>query len=95
MNNNFEYLPKYTLNQLADRVAMKVDYFNRLYKPDNIWNGIIKSCQTIEEEPRNVSTVIVDMKKDNEIAVTGTSIFINLSIFCSIIDIGMMICIRL
>ena len=74
MNNNFEYLPKYTLNQLADRVAMKVDYFNRLYKPDNIWNGIIESCQTIEEEPRNVSTVIVDMKKDNEIAVTGTSI---------------------
>jgi len=74
MNNNFEYLPKYTLNQLADRVAMKVDYFNRLYKPDNIWNGIIESCQTIEEEPRNVSTVIVDMKKENEIAVSGTSI---------------------
>ena len=74
MNNNFEYLPKYTLNQLADRVAMKVDYFNRLYKPDNIWNGIIESCQAIEEEPRNVSTVIVDMKKENEIAVSGTSI---------------------
>lgn len=74
MNNIFDYLPKYTLNQLADCVAMKLDYFNRLYKPDNIWNGIIESCQAIEEEPRNVSTVIVDMKKENEIAVSGTSI---------------------
>ena len=36
MNNNADFLPKFTLDQLADCVAMKVDYFNRHLNPDNV-----------------------------------------------------------
>ena len=62
---NTPYLPQYTLNQLADRVALQLDYIKQLFKADSVWNGIFELCQTIEEEPRNVNTVILESKKDN------------------------------
>ena len=74
MTDSSKYLPMYTLNQLADRVAMKVDYISRLYKADKVWDNIIELCQKIEAEPRNVSTVIVEVSKDTGMAVNGSSI---------------------
>lgn len=74
MTDNKEYLPQYTLNQLSDRVAMKVDHFKRLFRADKVWDNIIGLCQKIEEEPRNVSTVIINLKKENVIAVSDTKI---------------------
>lgn len=74
MIDNSNFLPQYALNQLADRVAMKVDYINRLYKADKVWDNTIELCQRIEKEPRDVSTVIIELKKDNGTAVSGTNI---------------------
>lgn len=76
MNNNADFLPKFTLDQLADCVAMKVDYFNRQLNPDNVWNieTVIKPCRMIEDEPRYVNSVIVEAKKDNVHFVSGTNI---------------------
>lgn len=76
MNNNADFLPKFTLDQLADCVAMKVDYFNRHLNPDNVWNieTVIKPCQMIEDEPRNVNTVIVEAKKDTSHFESGTNV---------------------
>ena len=74
MTNNSSFLPQYTLNQLADRVAMKVDYISILYKADKVWDSTIELCKKIEAEPRDVSTVIVEVTKNTGIAVSGTSI---------------------
>lgn len=74
MTNISNYLPQYALNQLADRVAMKVDYISRLYKADKVWDNTIELCQRIEKEPRDVSTVIIELKKENGTAVSGTNI---------------------
>lgn len=74
MTNISNYLPQYALNQLADRVAMKVDYISRLYKADKVWDNTIELCQRIEAEPRDVSTVIIEVKKDTGTAVSGTNI---------------------
>ena len=74
MINKSNYLPQYALNQLADRVAMKVDYISRLYKADRIWDNTIELCQEIEAEPRDVSTVIIEVSKDTGTAVSGTNI---------------------
>ena len=74
MTDNLNYLPKYALNQLADRVAMKVDFISRLYKADKVWDSTIELCKKIEAEPRDVSTVIVEVTKDTGTAVSGTSI---------------------
>ena len=74
MTDSSKYLPMYTLNQLADRVAMKVDYISRLYTADKVWDNIIELCLKIEAEPRNVSTVIVEVSKDTGTAVNGTNI---------------------
>jgi len=71
---NTPYLPQYTLNQLADRVALQLDYINLLFKADSVWNGIFELCQTIEEEPRNVNTVILESKKDNVNVLPSTSV---------------------
>lgn len=68
MNNNSTYLPQYTLCQLADCVAMKLAYFVNIYNADNIWSAfILEKCKTIEAEPRNVNTIIVEFKKSSEI----------------------------
>lgn len=74
MIDSSNYLPQYALNQLADRVAMKVDYISRLYKADKVWDNTIELCQRIEAEPRDVSTVIIEVKKDTGTAVSGTNI---------------------
>ena len=74
MIDSSNYLPQYALNQLADRVAMKVDYISRLYKADKVWDNTIEFCQRIEAEPRDVSTVIIEVKKDTGTAVSGTNI---------------------
>ena len=74
MDNN-EFLPKYALNQLADRVALKVDYFDRFYNYDHIWTTrIIDYCKTIEKEHRDVNTVIVETKKDSPVILGGSGI---------------------
>ena len=74
MTDKSKYLPVYALNQLADRVAMKVDYINLLYKADNVWDRTIDQCLKIEDNPRNVSTVTIDAKKESGIAINGTNI---------------------
>ena len=74
MNSNKDYLPLYTLNRLADRVALDIVFFNRFYHPGNIWNGIIELCQRIEEEPRETSTIIVEAKKDKTVLVSGAGV---------------------
>ena len=68
------FLPQYKLAQLTDRVAMRIDYFSRLFKPENIWNDPIELCLPIELNPANVSGVILRAKMENGTAVTGTSI---------------------
>ena len=71
MTDNKEYLPQYTLNQLSDRVAMKLSYINRLYKADKVWDNIIGLCKRIEAEPRDVSTVIIEMTNITETPIKG------------------------
>ena len=76
MNNNTDFLPKFTLDQLADCVAMKMEYFKRRLNPDTVWNieTVIKPCRMIEDEPRYVNTVIVEVKKDTSSFEPGTNI---------------------
>ena len=76
MNNNTDFLPKFTLDQLADRVAMKLAYFNRRLTPENVWDleAVIKPCQMIEDEPRSVNSVILEAKNNNNIFEQGTNI---------------------
>lgn len=74
MTKSIANLHQYTLDQLADRVAFKVDFFNRLFRSDNIWEAITEQCEKIEKEPRNVSSIILETKKDNGIAIGGSSV---------------------
>jgi hypothetical protein len=69
MNSDKEYLPLYTLNQLADRVAMNIVYFDKYYDADNIWDRVIEQCQKVETEPRHISTVIVHEKKEQLLVI--------------------------
>lgn len=64
-------LPQYTLDQLADRVALKVDYFNRILHADNVWEGVVERCEKIEEEPRSVNSVILEIKKKYKSTAVG------------------------
>ena len=66
------YLPQYTLDALADRVGMRIDLFKRWFNPKTIWAGIDVLCRRIEEEPRMVSSVIVDTKMEYGKARAGT-----------------------
>ena len=50
MTNNTNYLPEYALNQLTDRVAMKLYHINHLYKADKVWDNVITFCQRIEHK---------------------------------------------
>lgn len=74
MNNINDYLPLYTLNQLADSVAIRILYFKQFFSPENIWNGIIEPCQKVEEEPRNVNTIIIEARKDNVLLIRGAGV---------------------
>ncbi len=74
MTNNTNYLPEYALNQLTDRVAMKLYHINHLYKADKVWDNVITFCQRIEAEPREVSTVIVEMTQDASTAISQLNI---------------------
>ena len=74
MTKSIANLHQYTLDQLADRVAFKVDFFNRLFRSDNIWEAITEQCEKIEKEPRNVSSVILEAKKSKGIAIGGSSV---------------------
>lgn len=73
MTDNNLYLPQYTLDSLADRVAMKLEYFYSI-GTDHMWDSIIEPCKKVEEEQRNISSVIVEAKKENSIFVNGTNI---------------------
>lgn len=68
------FLPQYKLAQLTDRVAMQIDYFSRIFKPENIWDFPIELCSPIELNPANVSEVILKAKKEDGIVVAGTTI---------------------
>ena len=60
---NTPYLPKYVLDQLSNRVAMKLDFFASIYKYDSVWGGEIQTlCQQIDNDPRYVNSVIVNEK---------------------------------
>lgn len=74
MNTNVVFLPEYTYSQLTDCVAMKLDYFKKLFNADNIWEGLPELCRRIEEEPRNISTIILEAKKNNGVAIGGSSV---------------------
>lgn len=74
MTKSIANLHQYTFDQLADRVAFKVDFFNNLFRSDNIWEGITEQCEKIEKEPRNVSSVILEAKKSKGIAIGGSSV---------------------
>ena len=74
MNKFTNDLQKFTFDQLADRVAMKVDYLSHIYNSDTIWKDILDSCQMVEKEPRNISSVIVKAKKEDTLVVNGLSI---------------------
>lgn len=74
MNDNTEFLPENILYQLADRVAMKVDYISSLYTAGSIWEESIEPCKKIEADYKNVSTVIIKAKEANGLAVSGTGI---------------------
>ncbi len=67
MTKKISFLPEYTLSQLTDRVALKLDYFNKLFNSDNLFEGIGEPCLMVESEPRSISTVILEAKKDNKI----------------------------
>lgn len=74
MDNNTDFLPENILYQLADRVAMKVDYISSLYNASSIWEKAIEPCQKIEADYKNVSTVIIKAKETNGFAINGTNI---------------------
>lgn len=65
--NNTTYLPKYALDQLSNRVAMKLEHFNAIYNYNSVWGGgIQKLCQQIDNDPRCVNSVIVNEKITNK-----------------------------
>lgn len=66
MTSKSPYLPKYTLDQLSERVCMKLTFFSNKFNTLNMWNGIPELCVKIEEEPRAVSSVIADVKHEDQ-----------------------------
>ena len=65
--NNTTYLPKYALDQLSNRVAMKLVNFNAIYNYNSVWGGGIQDlCQQIDNDPRCVNSVIVNEKITNK-----------------------------
>lgn len=63
MTTNTQILPLYTLDQLSERVCLKLPLFSYSYNAGNMWEGIIERCQKIEDEPRAVDSVIAEAKK--------------------------------
>lgn len=65
--NNTTYLPKYALDQLSNRVAMKLEHFKAIYNYNSVWGGEIQNlCQQIDNDPRCVNSVIVNEKITNK-----------------------------
>lgn len=75
MDNNQSLVPQYVLDQLADQVCMKLDYFNRHYTPAKMWDGVIEACGQIEQNPEAVNSIIVEAKqKLDGVAINGSNI---------------------
>ncbi len=66
------FLPQYTLDRLAERVCLRLDHFSR-FDPATMWRRPIENCRIIEKEPRQVSSVILQAKK-NQNRVDGTTV---------------------
>ena len=63
MEVNFSHLPKYTFDQLSERVCNRLDLFNGFgLKTANMWEGIPELCERIDAEPRTVDSVIPEVK---------------------------------
>lgn len=63
MTTNTQFLPQYTLDQLSERVCLKLPHFWNFFNAGNMWEGIIERCQKIEDEPRAVDSVIAEARK--------------------------------
>lgn len=59
MADNTQILPQYTLDQLTVDVCQKLDFLKTYYSSSKMWDGIMEHVTFIEQEPRNVNSVIV------------------------------------
>jgi hypothetical protein len=59
------YLPQYTLDRLAGRVCNSLERFDR-FLPETMWIRPIEYCLIVEQEPRNISTVIFQAMKNKQ-----------------------------
>ena len=75
MTSKSPYLPKYTLDQLSERVCLKLSFFSNKFNTSNIWNGIPELCVRIEDEPRAVSSVFADVKREDQRINTDPIVF--------------------
>ena len=71
MNDNKLIIPQYTLDQLAEDVCMKLDYFKTYYPSSKMWDGLMEHVTFIEQEPRNVNSVIVKVKENHSNALNS------------------------
>ena len=69
MTTQNQFLPQYTLDQLSERVCLKLQYFHIFYNSQTMWDGIFELCRKIEEEPRAVSSVIAEAKLQNKLVI--------------------------
>ncbi len=56
------FLSKHTLNQLANRVCMKMVYLKEL-DPDTMWAEVSKYCKDIERNEAVVDSIVISCKK--------------------------------
>lgn len=64
-NNNKQFLPQYTLDQLSQRVCSGLPFCN-FY---NTWEGIPELCMKIEAEPRAVDSAILMVQNKHDTSI--------------------------
>lgn len=77
MTTNTQFLPQYTLDQLSERVCLRLSYFRNFFNASNMWEGIMERCQKIEDEPRAVNSVIAETKKLIKEMVSNPQVSLN------------------
>lgn len=69
-----EYLPQYTLDQLANRVAFKLSYFSSKFSPDTIWKEVLEYCSRVEKNPMSIDTIILIVRNEKEVIVSNPTV---------------------
>lgn len=69
-----EYLPQYTLDQLANRVAFRLSYFMSKFRSDTMWEEVLEYCLKVEKNPMNIDSIILTVRNEKEVFVSNSNV---------------------